>query len=243
MKDETYYMKAKVKKRIAYEVTMPVRIAADDIFLHGDLQVPRDARGVVVFVHGSGSSRFSPRNRHVAQELNKHGLATLLLDLLTDEEQRIDSETMQYRFDVSLLARRSILAASWVRRQPETTRLPIGLFGASTGAAAALITAAALKDEIAAVVSRGGRPDLAEDALRGAKAPTLLIVGGEDKTVLDLNKKAAARMACVNELRVVSGATHLFEEPGALEKVASLAAEWFVTHMQRIGERTTLKAS
>jgi dienelactone hydrolase len=211
---------------------MPVRIVADDAVLHGDLRTPQDACGLVIFVHGSGSSRFSPRNRHVAEELNKRGLATLLLDLLTDEEQRIDSETMQYRFDIALLARRSILVASWVQRQPEIGRLPIGLFGASTGAGAALMTAAALKEMIAAVVSRGGRPDLAGDALDQVEAPTLLIVGGDDETILELNQQAAARMRCLNKLEVVSGATHLFEEPGTLDQVATLAAEWFVKHLR-----------
>lgn len=230
------------KRRTSHEMTTPVRIAADELVLHGDLRVPQDARGFVIFVHGSGSSRFSPRNRHVAEELNKHGLATLLLDLLTDQEQRIDTETMQYRFDIPLLARRSILVASWARRQPEIGRLPIGLFGASTGAAAALMTAAALKEQIAAVVSRGGRPDLAEDALDQVKAPTLLMVGGEDETVLGFNEKAAARMRCVNKLYVIPGATHLFEEPGALEQVAAAAGEWFVKHMQELAARTIHKA-
>jgi putative phosphoribosyl transferase len=229
MFEPTYRMTPKRDSRSG--TTMPVRIAADDVVLHGDLQVPEDARGLAIFVHGSGSSRFSPRNRHVAEVLNRQGLATLLLDLLTDEEQRIDSETMQYRFDISLLARRTILVTSWAQRQPEIGRLAIGLFGASTGAAAALMTAAAMKELIAAVVSRGGRPDLAEDALDKMKAPTLLIVGGEDETVLELNKKAVARMRCVNKLCVIPGATHLFEEPGALEQVASLAADWFVKHL------------
>jgi putative phosphoribosyl transferase len=229
MSDPTYRMTFKRDSRPG--TSMPVRIAADDVVLHGDLRVPENARGLVIFVHGSGSSRFSPRNRRVAEELNQHGLATLLLDLLTEEEQRIDSETMQYRFDIPLLARRSILVASWAERHPEIGRLAIGLFGASTGAAAALMTAAAMKEKIAAVVSRGGRPDLAEDALDDVKAPTLLIVGGDDRTVLELNNKAAARMRCVNRLCIVPGATHLFEQPGALELVASKAAEWFVQHL------------
>jgi putative phosphoribosyl transferase len=229
MSEPTYRMTA--KRDSPPGTTMPVRIAADDVVLQGDLRVPEDARGLVIFVHGSGSSRFSPRNRHVAEELNRRGLATLLLDLLTDEEQRIDSETMQYRFDISLLARRSILVVSWAKRHPEIGQLAIGLFGASTGAAAALMTAAAMKEPVAAVVSRGGRPDLADDALDQVKAPTLLIVGGEDRTVLGLNQKAVSRMHCVNRLCVVPGATHLFEEPGTLEQVASLAAEWFVEHL------------
>lgn len=210
----------------------PVRIPIEDMVLHGDLRLPPYAMGLVIFVHGSGSSRFSPRNRYVAEELNKRGLATLLLDLLTEEEQKIDADTMQYRFDIPLLANRSTLAASWGHRQPGMNRLPIGLFGASTGAAAALITAAAMKHQIAVVVSRGGRPDLAADVLDKVEAPTLLIVGGEDETVLALNRKAMAGMHCVKKLHVVPGATHLFEEPGALEEVVTVAAEWFVERMQ-----------
>lgn len=229
MSDPSFRMTAKRTKPNA--IGTPVRIGVDEVVLHGDLQIPEDARGLVVFIHGSGSSRFSPRNRYVAEALNRNGLATLLLDLLTDEEQRIDAETMQYRFDISLLAQRSILVVSWVERQPEIGRLPVGLFGASTGAAAALVTAAAMKDSIAAVVSRGGRPDLAEASLSEVKAPTLLIIGGDDKTVLDLNKKAAAWMRCLNKIWVVPGATHLFEEAGTLEQVATVAAEWFVTHL------------
>jgi pimeloyl-ACP methyl ester carboxylesterase len=219
---------------------MPVRLPIEEAVLHGDLRLVRNALGVVVFVHGSGSSRFSPRNVHVAGELNKHGLSTLLLDLLTEEEQRIDSDTMQYRFDIPLLAIRSTMAASWVHKQPELSRLPIGLFGASTGAAAALITAAAMKHQIAAVVSRGGRPDLADEALGRVEAPTLLIVGGEDETVLALNRKAATQMHCINQLHVVPGATHLFEEPGTLDEVVRVAADWFMAHMQsrRADQRT-----
>lgn len=209
------------------ETPMPVRIALDEDALHGDLQVPDNARGLVIFIHGSGSSRFSPRNRQVARTLNQHGLATLLLDLLTDEEHRIDEETMQFRFDIPLLARRSTLVAAWAEKHPDVGRLPIGLFGASTGAAAALLTAAALRS-ISAVVSRGGRPDLAADCLSEVKAPTLLIVGGEDRTVLELNRKAMERMTCLTRLHVVPGATHLFEERGALEEVSRTAAEWFV---------------
>ncbi|MGE5324143.1 MAG: dienelactone hydrolase family protein [Actinomycetota bacterium] len=209
------------------ERTMPVHIPLDEAALHGDLQVPDDARGLVIFVHGSGSSRFSPRNRRVAKALNDRGLATLLLDLLSNEEQRIDAETMQFRFDIPLLAARSTLVAAWAEKHPDLGRLPIGLFGASTGAAAALITAAALGSRISAVVSRGGRPDLAAEHLREVKAPTLLIVGGSDRTVLELNRKAMERMQCVTRLHVVPGATHLFEEQGALEEVTKTAAEWF----------------
>ncbi len=220
------------------QAAMPVRIPMAGMALHGDLRMITDTRGVVIFVHGSGSSRFSPRNRFVAEELNKQGLTTLLLDLLTEEEQRIDVETMQYRFDIPLLASRSTLASKWVQGQPGMSRLPIGLFGASTGAAAALITAADLKRDIAAVVSRGGRPDLAEEALNKVEAPTLLIVGGEDETVLALNKKAMAEMHCPVKLHVVPGATHLFEEPGTLEQVVTVAGEWFTRHMPgRVSDR------
>lgn len=212
----------------------PVSIALEDMVLHGDLRVPEHALGLVIFVHGSGSSRFSPRNKYVAGELNNAGLATLLLDLLTDEEQRIDTETMEFRFNIPLLGARSTLVANWVARQPELSRLPIGLFGASTGAAAALMTAAAMKGQVAAVVSRGGRPDMAEDALDKVECPTLLIVGGHDDTVVELNRKAMARMHCSKKLHIVPGATHLFEEPGTLEQVATVAAEWFVEHMPSV---------
>jgi dienelactone hydrolase len=167
----------------------------------------------------------------VAEKLNKKGFATLLLDLLTEEEHRIDMETMEYRFNTALLASRSNLATSWVHGQPGLSRLPIGLFGASTGAAAALITAAEMKLHVAAVVSRGGRPDLAEEFLPHVKAPTLLIVGGEDDIVLALNKTAMTQMHCITKLHVVPGATHLFEEPGALEEVVTVAAEWFARYM------------
>jgi putative phosphoribosyl transferase len=230
-------------KRNPYGPVTPVSIPLEGMVLHGDLRISDDARGLVIFVHGSGSSRFSPRNRHVAEELNKMGLATVLLDLLTDEEQKIDAETMQYRFDIPLLATRSTLVAGWAQRQHEMEGLPIGLFGASTGAAAALITAAEMQEQIAAVVSRGGRPDLAEDALDKVKAPTLLIVGGEDETVLALNKKAMAQMRCITKLHVVPGATHLFEEPGALERVAAAAGEWFVKCMEKSAAGTAQKAA
>ncbi|MBZ5504583.1 MAG: dienelactone hydrolase family protein [Acidobacteriia bacterium] len=221
------------------ELATPVQIPIENLVLHGDLRVPPDAMGIVLFVHGSGSSRFSPRNRYVAEELHKRGLITLLLDLLTEEEQKIDADTMQYRFDISLLASRSTLAASWLHGQSGMSRLPIGLFGASTGAAAALITAAELKQQITAVVSRGGRPDLADEFLDQVEAPTLLIVGGKDETVQALNRKAMAKMHCPNRLHIVPGATHLFEERGALEQVVTAAAEWFVQHMQAKGAPST----
>jgi putative phosphoribosyl transferase len=218
------------RTRSGEELTMPVQIAINGSRLHGDLQVPSPVLGLVIFVHGSGSSRFSPRNRQVAHELNKRGLATLLLDLLTPDEQIIDEQTMQLRFDISLLGSRTTQVANWVLRHPELGQLPIGLFGASTGAAAAMIAAAVMPDRIAAVVSRGGRADLGENALEVVKAPTLLIVGAEDNVVLDLNRKAQKRMHCAAELYVVPNATHLFEEPGALEEVARVAGDWFVKY-------------
>jgi dienelactone hydrolase len=214
-----------------YGPTKAIRIPMEDTVLHGDLRTAKDALGLVIFVHGSGSSRFSPRNRYVAEELNKQGLATLLMDLLTEEEQEVDAKTMQYRFDIPLLSRRSTHVAVWARLEPSLVDLPIGLFGASTGAAAALISAAAMKEDVAAVVSRGGRPDMADEALAQVIAPTLLIVGGEDATVLDLNRKAMAKMRCPTELHVVPRATHLFEEAGTLEEVATVAGNWFVKHL------------
>lgn len=220
---------------------MQIQVPLEEMTLHGDLQGTEDTIGLVIFVHGSGSSRFSPRNRYVAGELNKHGLATLLLDLLTEEEQRIDAETMQLRFDIPLLAERSTLVANWAHRQPELRNLPIGLFGASTGAAAALITAAAVPAIIGAVVSRGGRPDLAQAALHQVNAPTLLIVGGEDRQVLELNRQALAQLRCEKQLHVVPGATHLFEERGTLEEVAKTAGEWFREHLSVAGHATRSK--
>ena len=222
-----------MKKQYASHAPVPVQIPLPSAGLNGDLMIPHDAKGLVIFVHGSGSSRLSPRNRHVAGKLNSYGIATLLLDLLTEEEQRIDAETMQFRFDIPLLVGRCILVTDWVARQPDLNDLPIGLFGASTGTAAALITAADTENHIAAVVSRGGRPDLAEDALGKVTAPTLFLVGELDKTVLQVNKRAMGRMTCPTDLHVIPGASHLFEEPGTLEKVAELAAEWFLTHAQQ----------
>lgn len=220
---------------------MPVRIPLDEMALHGDLRSPEEPIGLVIFVHGSGSSRFSPRNRFVAGELNKSGLATLLLDLLTEEEQKVDAETMQLRFDIPLLAERSTLVASWAHSRPDLRNLPIGLFGASTGAAAALITAAALPAAIAAVVSRGGRPDLAQTALAQVKAPTLFIVGGEDHQVLELNRQALAQLRCNKKLDVVPGATHLFEEHGTLEQVANAAGNWFRKHLSAAARASRAK--
>jgi len=205
-----------------------VRVAVPPMQLEGDLRAPPQSRGVVVFAHGSGSSRFSPRNQAVAEALVEAGFATLLLDLLTEEEAPQRANV----FDIELLTDRLLDAIAWVRHEPELAELPIGLFGASTGAAAALRAAAARPDQVAAVVSRGGRPDLAGDALELVQAPTLLIVGGHDAAVLDLNHAATQRMGALCRLEVVPGATHLFEEPGALEQVTRLATDWFRDQMR-----------
>ena len=209
----------------------PVRIEAGAVVLEGDLRLPHDARGVVLFAHGSGSSRHSPRNRRVAELLNEAKLATLLLDLLTRAEEAIDARTAQLRFDIEFLAQRLIAATDWLTEEPATRSLRIGYFGASTGAAAALVAAAERPAVVGAVVSRGGRPDLAGRALASVRAPTLLIVGGRDVLVVELNHRALAVLRCEKEIVVVPGATHLFEEPGALEEVARLAREWFERHL------------
>lgn len=204
-----------------------VRVAAGTVALGGQLAVPEGAAGVVVFAHGSGSGRRSPRNRHVAAGLNRAGLGTLLFDLLTEDEEADRANV----FDTPLLARRLLDATSWLAGRPEARGLPVGYFGASTGAAAALRAAAEPEAGVAAVVSRGGRPDLAGPLLPRVAAPTLLVVGGNDPTVLELNEAARSRLTCENRLAVVPGATHLFEEPGALDQVTELAAEWFASHM------------
>jgi putative phosphoribosyl transferase len=215
----------------------PVRVAANGYTLEGTLTVPRGARGIVLFAHGSGSSRRSPRNRYVAGVLNRAGLATLLFDLLTpDEEAGVSGDQ---RFNIDLLAGRLLGATEWVSCRPETQGLRVGYFGASTGAAAALVAAADWPDVVEAVVSRGGRPDLAGDALARVKAATLLIVGGDDVEVLALNRAARRRLRAESDLAIVPGATHLFEEPGALEKVADLAAGWFTRHLAAAAERAT----
>lgn len=201
--------------------------------IHGDLSMPGRARGVVLFAHGSGSGRHSPRNRDVARSLQRRGLATMLMDLLTPEEEAEDAATGRHRFDIQLLAGRLELASRWLAEEPATADLPLGYFGASTGAAAALVAAAAADGRVGAVVSRGGRPDLAGDALARVIAPTLLIVGGRDESVLGLNQEARRRLPGVSELEVVPGASHLFEEPGALDEVARLAGEWFTRHLGR----------
>jgi len=211
--------------------TRPVSIPADEVTLAGDLCVPEAAGGLVIFAHGSGSSRHSPRNRAVADALNRAGLATLLFDLLTDAEEPADRYARHLRFDIPLLTRRLESAVEWAATDDDTRSVPIGLFGASTGAAAALVTAANRQQQVAAVVSRGGRADLAEAALPLVQAPTLLIVGGHDNLVIELNEAAAARMRCEVRLEIVAGATHLFQEHGALEQVARLASDWFVHHL------------
>lgn len=202
-------------------------IQVNHLSLSGNLEVPETPVGLVVFAHGSGSSRFSPRNNAVAQSLNDSGLATLLFDLLTTEEDKIDQFTREYRFDIPLLADRLIVVTEWIKQQSQLKDLSLGYFGSSTGAAAALIAAAKLPTMINAVVSRGGRPDLAGSALAHVQAPTLLIVGGLDAVVIDLNKDAQTQMNCENRLDIVPGATHLFEEPGKLEQVMQLASNYF----------------
>jgi putative phosphoribosyl transferase len=209
-----------------------VSIAVDDVHLAGTLVIPQNAQGIVLFVHGSGSSRNSPRNRHVAEVLQDSGLATLLFDLLTAEEDEIDRWSAELRFNIGLLSRRLVQVTQWVRQLARTRDLMIGYFGASTGAAAALIAAAQLRNQIGAVVSRGGRPDLARDALSSVSTPTLLLVGSLDEDVLELNRQALAKLASLEkELRVIPGATHLFEEPGTLDLVAKAAADWFTSHL------------
>jgi putative phosphoribosyl transferase len=209
----------------------PVTIPAGEVDLRGDLTVPPAARGLVIFAHGSGSSRRSPRNQAVAHYLQGRGLGTLLFDLLTEEEERIEHDTRHLRFDIPLLGKRLRNATRWAGGQAVLRGLALGYFGASTGAAAALVAAAELGDDIRAVVSRGGRPDLAGDALPMVKAATLLIVGGLDTQVIALNEQAHAALRGEKQLVIVPGATHLFEEPGTLERAARLAAEWFLENL------------
>jgi dienelactone hydrolase len=213
-----------------------VRVTAGPVTLEGSLAVPPGAAGVVLFAHGSGSSRHSPRNRYVASVLREAGLATLLLDLLTSDEEAVDEVTRHLRFDIGLLATRLVGATDWLREHPATRQLRIGYFGASTGAGAALVAAAERPEVVGAVVSRGGRPDLAGPALAQVRAPTLLIVGGDDIPVIRLNQEALRQLgAQETQLVIVPGATHLFEEPGTLEQVAQFAAEWFARHLTRPG--------
>jgi putative phosphoribosyl transferase len=208
-----------------------VHIAAGRATLDGNLRIPDSVIALVLFAHGSGSSRHSPRNQSVARALNNAGLATLLFDLLTPEEEAIDLRTREHRFNIGLLAGRLVHATKWAQQQEQTRDLRIGYFGSSTGGGAALVAAAEIPQDVGAVVSRGGRPDLAGDALPKVQAPTLLIVGGNDDIVIELNEQARGRMRCEVKLEIVPGATHLFEEPGALEQVAQLASDWFVNHI------------
>lgn len=208
-----------------------VSVSAAEVVLQGDLSMPSKPKGVVLFAHGSGSSRHSPRNRYVAEVLNEHSLGTLLVDLLTPAEERNDQVNGHLRFDIELLTRRLVAIADWLASATQARGHEIGLFGASTGAAAALMTAAQRPDVVKAVVSRGGRPDLAGSTASLVRAPTLLIVGGKDTAVIQMNRDAIALMRCKTELSIVPGATHLFEERGALAQVASLAADWFTTHL------------
>jgi putative phosphoribosyl transferase len=208
-----------------------VRLPAGAATLKGNLGIPEDARGVVLFAHGSGSGRHSPRNRYVAEVLREAGLTTLLVDLLTPEEEAVDLRTRRLRFDIGLLANRLAGATDWLAQESDTQNLRVGYFGASTGAGAALVAAAKRPDAVGAVVSRGGRPDLAGEALSSVVAPTLLIVGGKDEPVIGMNREAFAQIRAEKKLEVVPGATHLFEEPGTLEEVARLAAGWFACYL------------
>jgi putative phosphoribosyl transferase len=209
-----------------------VKIPVGQVVVEGNLTIPHNARGLVIFAHGSGSSRFSPRNQYVSKQFVDARIGTLLFDLLTSQEEEQDVLTAEYRFNIALLARRLIGATEWLKLDARTNKLRFGYFGASTGAAAALIAAATMADDIAAVVSRGGRPDLAEDYLPKVKAPTLLLVGGLDEEVIELNEKAAAQMVATKKIVIIPGATHLFEEPGKLEEVAKISADWFIQYLK-----------
>ncbi len=213
--------------------TVETTVLTADAALPGSLTVPDKAVGLVLFAHGSGSSRLSPRNRAVSALLNEARLGTLLFDLLTEKESRIDARNARLRFDIPLLSARLVGAIDWLKSSKATAKLPLGLFGASTGAAAALTAAATRPAMVGAVVSRGGRPDLASDTLAAVRSPVLLIVGGLDETVIELNEEAAARLACKWQLEIIPGATHLFEEPGAMARVALMTREWFLRHLGR----------
>ncbi len=213
------------------ETEHPVIIPSDKVQLSGLLHIPKDASGLVLFVHGSGSSRFSTRNKHVANVLNKAKLATLLFDLLTPEEEKIDMRTSEFRFDIEFLASRLIDTTDWCLKQLITQKLALGYFGASTGGGAALVAAAKEVKAVKAVVSRGGRPDLAGESLPLVQAPTLLIVGGNDEPVIEMNQNAMSKMHCITQLEIVPGATHLFEESDTLDEVARLARAWFVKYL------------
>jgi putative phosphoribosyl transferase len=213
-----------------------VQIPAEHAVLSGTLTIPENAAALVLFAHGSGSSRHSPRNQFVARTLNRARLGTLLFDLLTPEEEALDIHTREHRFNIGLLAERLVHATNWATQQDQIRDVRVGYFGSSTGGAAALVAAADLPQDVGAVVSRGGRPDLAGDALPKVQAPTLLIVGGNDDIVIELNEMARDQMRCEVKLEIIPGATHLFEEPGALEKVAKLASDWFSLHLIRKDE-------
>lgn len=214
------------------DISAEVKIPAGSVLLEGNLEIPARAKGIVIFAHGSGSSRHSRRNKFVAGIIRERGFGTLLFDLLTPEEERVDIYTRHLRFDIEMLAERLLAVAEWLGEAEETKNLPLGFFGASTGGGAALAVAAKLGKKVGAVVSRGGRPDLAGPALSQVEAPVLLIVGGADEPVIELNKEALAALHCRKELTIVPGATHLFEEPGALRIVAETAGEWFVKHLK-----------
>jgi putative phosphoribosyl transferase len=232
--------KATTTERLVRIAAAPLSLqkAAGPIILEGTLSLPSDARGIVAFAHGSGSSRHSPRNRHVAQLLQEAGFATLLFDLLSVDEETEDSLTGRLRFDIDLLTRRLISATTWLAADPDTQGLPLGYFGASTGAGAALVAAAERPDVVRAVVSRGGRPDLAGSALEHVQAPTLLIVGGNDPQMIALNREALRRLLAPRHMEIVPGATHLFEEPGTLDRVAELARDWFAEYLIPAGAKT-----
>lgn len=213
-------------------IDMPVRLDLNSVILEGNLSIPADAHGIVIFAHGSGSGRHSPRNRYVAQKLVHAGLATLLFDLLTEDEEQAELHTRHLRFDIGLLSDRLVGVTDWLATDTRTACLTVGYFGASTGGGAALVAAAQRPDRVAAVVSRGGRPDLAGDSLVGVQAPTLLIVGGDDEPIIELNRWALDRLGCpVKRLVIVPGASHLFEEPGKLDEVARLAIDWFTCYL------------
>lgn len=216
----------------ALDTEHPITIPCDEFQLDGLLHIPQDVTGIIIFAHGSGSSRFSPRNQSIARFLQQSKFSTLLFDLLTPEEDEIDTQTMEYRFDIPFLTTRLITVTEWMANNPMLENIPIGYFGASTGGGAALLAAAKRPDNVKAVVSRGGRPDLAGAALSEVKAATLLIVGGNDQTVIELNQKAYEKLNCVKELEIVPGATHLFEEPGKLQEVAHLADRWFRKYLR-----------
>ena len=209
-----------------------VKIPVDNVVVGGNLTIPQNALGLVLFAHGSGSSRFSPRNKYVSKLFVNSHIGTLLFDLLTSKEEQEDEFTAEYRFNISLLATRLVGATNWLKKDSRANKLHVGYFGASTGAAAALIAAAKLAGDISTVVSRGGRPDLAEDYLPKVKAPTLLLVGGLDTEVIELNKQAMAQMTAETKLVIIPGATHLFEEPGKLEEVAKISTDWFIRYLR-----------